>query len=121
MYKRQPASYLERKQKATTRFWGSEQKVLLEPTKTYLGATNVILRSKTSERLTTSMPDWHVPDDYLLRATLLCGPMERMGEHILDRRYIDIAVKGLPTDYREVKIVTYRGTKMGLAEIQSTI
>ena len=42
---------------------------------------------------------------------------ERMGERILDRRFNDIMVQGLTTDYREGKVVTCQDSKMGLEDI----
>ena len=50
--------------------------------------------------------------EYSLRVTLLRRQVKRMGEHISDRRFKDIIVQGLATDYREVKVMAYRDSKM---------
>ena len=43
-----------------------------------------------------------------------------MDEDISDRRFKGITVQGLTTNYREVRMMTHRYSKMGLEETQST-
>ena len=45
------------------------------------------------------MMDGQDPHEYFLRATLLRGQVEQMGKSISDRRFKDIMVQGLATDY----------------------
>lgn len=68
---------------------GNEQEELLELTNKYLEVTDETIRSKTAELPATNMTDGQDPDKHFLRATLLRGQVERVGEHIMDRRFED--------------------------------
>ena len=97
-----PAAFLVRKHEATTRIRGNGQEPLLELTKKYFEVMDQTIRSKTAEPMATSMTDGQDPDEYFPRTTLVRGQVQRIGEHVSDRRVKDIMVQGLTTDYREV-------------------
>ena len=64
--------------------------------------------------MATSMTYGQHPGDHSLCITLLRRQAEQMGERISDQRFKGIMVSGLTTDYREVQMMTYRESKMGL-------
>ena len=111
-----------RKHKTTAGIRGNGQEALLEPTKECLEVADETIRSKPAEPTATSTTNGRDPAEYFSGATLPCGHVERVGEHISVRRFKDIIVQGLTTDYTEMKIIICRDTsRTCLEEVQSTM
>ncbi|CAN0299657.1 unnamed protein product, partial [Scytosiphon promiscuus] len=118
----EPASYLVRKhRKGTTGTRGHGQKAWQELHSKYMTATDETIRCKSAELVATAMKTGQDPDEYFLRAYLLRGQVENMGEPITDRNFKDIMVQGLTDDYKDIKLIMYRDPSFNLEQIQSTM
>ena len=102
-------SFLTRKQKATSGIRDNRQEALPGLTNKYMEVMDVTIRSKPAELAATNMTDGQDPDECLLRATLLRSQVE----HISNRRFKDIMVQVLTTNYKEGEMMTCRDSQFG--------
>ena len=71
--------------------------------------------------MNTPMEPGQNPDNYFNKKHLLCIRIEKMGEKVSDRWFKDICFTGFTDEYKDVKMMMYRGSSFDIDQMQTTM
>ena len=109
------------KHEDTTGTSGDGQQALLELVNKCKKVTDEVILSTMDKLVSTTMKLRKNPGDYFMEKTVVRAELDNMREPISDRRFQDIHVQGLTSEYKKTKTMVYRDTTFDTGQMQSTM